>query len=155
MLALALTCQQLCKAQVCPVFKEHQSAFGFVSITVAPSLLKCFCKRPLLPCSSLLFPSSFPSGFSVHCCQMLFSMSLEWNSSFLVSIFSKPLSWSTGRMREKWPLLGAMTPETSLLQHFWCDYCKFVCSSSGIFVTNARNVPLHVEENPKAKLQNV
>lgn len=99
--------------------------------------------------SSLLFPSPFPSGFSIHCSQMLFSMSLGWDSPFLVSIFSKALSRSIARMREKWPLLGAMTPEMSLLQCFWCEYCSFVGLSFGTFVTNAHNIPLHVEENSR------
>lgn len=50
------------------------------SLCLPMSALQC-----LLPCPG--FPSPFPWGFSIHCSQTLFSMSLEWDSLLLVSIF--------------------------------------------------------------------
>lgn len=90
----------------CPVSKMHQSAFGFISIRVAPFL--CSSLAEGLACPSLPI-----SRFSRYCSRLLFFIP-GWDYPLLVSMFPKSCSCSVAEVKQTWQLWGLW-----LVKHFY------------------------------------
>jgi len=117
MLALPLTPQQLhggSSLLLSALYPKNTR----LCLALSPSqrLLPCLsafaedlpCRRPPLPCPltfSQWFFKTLESDNLLHVTWMGLS----------ILVFNKPRSWSVARVKEKWPLLGVMTPEMSFL----------------------------------------